>query len=230
MNILLRSELEHETIASADVYWAITREESEAILDAYAPRDVQYLPVSIDCEKYAVLAPASGRVDCFAHLGTLGLKKSPGMAAFVREVWPIVCEHLPSAELLLGGRVTYGRLGTRPGIRAIGYIEDEVGFLAGARFFLNTQTIGAGVKLPSLVYLAAGRVLVSGDVGVQGMAIQHVVNYWNLRELRETQSLDVFWRQSDLHEQIAGAGRAWVVAHHSRTAICDAMRAVWGGL
>ena len=97
--------IERYSVVAADIVWTISEQERLSIADYYGVSNCEYLPVSIDYERYSSLLIEQGGENSFAHLGTLDMKKSPGMTVFLNEVWANIVKLNPAAVFHLGGRV-----------------------------------------------------------------------------------------------------------------------------
>lgn len=215
--------LERFGLEQADETWAITAEEKQTLIARYGKPNVRFLPVALDVDRYATTVGALGSPARFGHLGTLDLKKSPGMVRFLRRIWPHIHSQYKEAELVLGGKVTASARLAGRSVTCMGYVEDELAFLASIRYFVNPQSMGAGIKLKSLVGMAAGRILVSTGVGVQGMNVEHGVHYWNIDTLEAADDLRSIWQDDALNRNIGAAGRSWVEEHHAPRVVEEVM-------
>jgi hypothetical protein len=213
------ARLERDALEQADAIWAITEDEAAAFKQRHRGRQVGCLPIAVDVERYAAVGTCGNAPDRFGHLGTLDWKKSPGMTRFLRDIWPDIRRHRPRAELVLGGRVTAARRLAGQGVSVLGYVPDDRAFLSDIDIFVNPQTIGAGIKLKSLVSLAAGRVLLSTAIGVQGMRVRHGTHYLDLDLLHRRRQVDRLWCDAAQSRHIAECGRAWVREHHCEAAV-----------
>lgn len=225
MEHLRWARLERRSVECADMVWTISDAERVYMTDFYDNENFCYAPVSIDIERYSSVGIQQGHKKWMAHLGTLDLKKAPGMLSFIERIWPRLKAYDPDLELHLGGKCTADMIPNTDAVVLHGYVEEDVDFYRNARFSINPQKIGAGVKLKSLVAMACGRVLVSTSIGVEGLDIEHGVHYINYEHLYEMNDFELFQDDQKL-SALAQAGRTWVQAHHSRDVVADAIAAL----
>ncbi|HSM03750.1 MAG TPA: glycosyltransferase [Longimicrobiales bacterium] len=133
------------------------------------------LPLAVPVDRYRDLG--KGDPDTLVHVGTADERKGAGLADFVQRVWPEVRRRRPAASLLLGGRGTERFDDPVAGVSGLGFVPDDRVVLARGGIFVNPQKVGSGVKLKSLVALAAGRCLLSYAEGVRGVGGTHDADY-----------------------------------------------------
>ena len=74
------------------------------------------------------------------------------------------------ANLLLGGINSEQFTNPELNIVGAGWVKDDREILSQGLIALNTQEIGSGINLKSIVAMSAGRALVSTQKGVEGIA------------------------------------------------------------
>lgn len=97
-----------------------------------------------------------------------------GLEWFVRAVWPSIVASYPEATLTVIG--TYAPasvidLGSRPGVRVLGYVPDLDPHLDRAALVVAPLRYGAGMKGKVTDAMAAGVPVVTTSVGAQGLDI-----------------------------------------------------------
>lgn len=87
-----------------------------------------------------------------------------------REVWPIVRQQCPDAELLLAGphEAAISMLGDLPGVRVAGFVEDLGELFGSARLVLAPLWSGAGFRVKNATALAHGVPVVTNELGSRG--------------------------------------------------------------
>ncbi len=111
----------------------------------------------------------------FVFLGLLSLPHNDdGLRWFLREVWPIVVDRLPSARLRVVGREARGGLlrlaaGFADSVSVEGYVEDLSSIFISAAALINPLRFGSGIKLKVIEALARGLPVVSTTVGAEGI-------------------------------------------------------------
>lgn len=162
------------------------------------------------------------------YLGSADLRKGDALHRLIREGWPLIRMAIPDAELILGGRGTEAFHRPDQGITGMGFIEDEKSFLTSGEIFLNPQQMGAGIKLKSLVAAAAGKLLISTSVGVEGTGLkseEHSIVADTFPEMAEK----AIWylKNPDESRSIAERGRSFVRQAYSKESFYRAMERVF---
>lgn len=170
-------ELEDKIFKRVDFAWAIT--ESNLLDYQKSHMDVQAVfPVWIECNEYTEDKIGFDSKNVVAHLGGSDLRKMDGLRRLIEETWPIVAEDVQQAKLILGGQKSELLDAPKRNIQGYGFIKDERTFLSKSRIFVNPQVSGSGIKIKSLVALAAGRILISTKNGVDGIGGQNGYHYY----------------------------------------------------
>ncbi len=155
-------------------------------------------------------------------IGTIDYRKEGGLHKFIQEAWPIIKSKSPECRLILGGINTERYDNRESGISGLGFISDIEQFLEKGYIFLNSQHIGSGIKLKSLVAMAWGKLLVTTSVGVQGIDGVHGEHFLccdkseNLAEL----IIEVLENPQD-KKVIAENSRAFVEKYYSRESFLE---------
>ena len=119
-----------------------------------------------------------GAADRIVHVGSADLRKGHGLQWFVDDVWPLVRERRPNAELHLGGRNTNRFHRPSEGVIGVGFVEDDQAFMERGGIFINPQKRGSGLKIKSVVSMLAGRALVSTETGIEGVKGQDGTHFY----------------------------------------------------
>ncbi|MFX0537508.1 glycosyltransferase [Ornithinimicrobium sp. Y1847] len=110
----------------------------------------------------------------------------------LREVWPLVHQRVPSAQLSLVGAGSTSELAAETertaGACSLGYVDDLDDVLAAASVALVPLLDGAGVKFKTIEALLAGVPVVTTSIGAEGI-----------------QPVDLFWRVTDDTQEFANA-------------------------
>ena len=99
---------------------------------------------------------------------------SPNTVAAIRlatDVWPLVRQRLPQAELWLAGLHPTAEVQALAGagIRVVGAVDDLAAAFAQARTLLAPVFSGSGVRIKLLTAMAHGLPVVSNDLGLRGV-------------------------------------------------------------
>jgi hypothetical protein len=206
-------EMECRTLSVVDRFWTITGADSEAYARLHSRRSDGVFGVLIEVARYAHVT--AGSWSRLLYLGSSDLRKSHGLRRFLNECWPVLRRAHPGIEFLIGGTGTDCFHCPAAGVRGIGYVEDEVEFLGQGRTLLNPQEAGSGIKLKSLVAMAARKLLISttnGVSGIDGKSGHHFIAADTAGKMVE--AFELLWRDQQRAEIIATAGRNLVNARY----------------
>ncbi|HSM34909.1 MAG TPA: glycosyltransferase family 4 protein [Longimicrobiales bacterium] len=160
---------ERQTVHRLDRVWTLSGRDAEEVLRRYGRAPDGVLPVAIDVDRYGGVPP--GDPSTVVHVGSADLRKGHGLRWFLDAVWPDVRLAAPDARLVLAGRGTERLRRDAAGVSGLGFVEDDREVLRRGTVFVNPQQVGSGVKIKSLVAMAAARCLVTTPKGVEGIAV-----------------------------------------------------------
>lgn len=158
---------EKKALEHADKVWAITDHDRKRYREKFGFSADGTLGVSLDAERFET--PIVGSPESIVYLGSFDIRKSLGISKFVTEIFPRLTAPFPGLSLSLGGKGSEKFDGSSEGVHGVGFVDDEVEFLNRGLIFVNPQESGSGIKLKSLHALAAGKVLLTTPVGIQGI-------------------------------------------------------------
>ncbi len=87
---------------------------------------------------------------------------------FFREVWPLVRQRLPQAEIDVAGALC-ASVPAGPGVNLLGHVPDLAGFYSACPVLVNPIQAGTGLKIKTIEALACGRPIVATRVGGEGL-------------------------------------------------------------
>jgi len=175
---------EKSVCEAVDKVWAISQDDARDYADRLSVRTDGIVGVCMDVDRYAHVQ--AGDAKTIVHIGTADLRKGKGLTDFVQEVWPQVRAKVADARLVLAGRGTESYADPELGIEGLGFVDDDRDVLKQGRIFVNTQQIGAGVQLKSVVAMLAGKALVSTSMaaeGIDGQDGEHFVVAKSVKEM-----------------------------------------------
>lgn len=160
----------------ADHYWTITEEDIQLSAKQFKRKAEGYIDCDIDTSKFDSL-PA-GDPFTFLYLGSADIRKSHGLKIFIEDTWkPLRKRYGNKIQFILGGRNTEQFTDLPNGIQGLGFIKEDLVFLSKGSLFVNPQKAGSGLKLKSLIAMAAGRVLITSTNGSLGLKGVHEQDY-----------------------------------------------------
>ena len=158
---------ENAALHDADHVWSITEDDQKEFEKRFSISAEAVVGIRLDEGRFAM--PIGGDTNTLLYLGSFDVRKRQGIEVFVREVFPKLREKFPDLRLILGGKGSENFDEASPGVEARGFVDDEAAFMAEGLVVVNPQDSGSGIKLKSLHALAAGKVLLTTPVGVQGI-------------------------------------------------------------
>ncbi len=150
------------------------------------------------------------------HLGTLDLRKTHGMRKFIQGSFRRLRSDYPDVCLILGGRNTERFNNPSSGVYGLGFVPDEAEFMGRGSIFVNTQLVGSGVKLKSLIALSYGKTVVSTRKGMEGIDVEsnrHCVIVEHVDEMYE--AISEFFAAPERITKIASNAPAVVIDGYS---------------
>lgn len=156
--------------ARADAVQALNLEDAQR-LEALLGRPVSVRPLAVPLPATAA-APASAPPRAL-FLGDYTHHPNPEAAVrLARDVWPLVRERVPEAELWLAGPradASVRALAGRPNVRVLGYVENLETLMREVRLMLAPLFSGGGSRIKVLTALAHGLPVVSNRLGLRGV-------------------------------------------------------------
>jgi glycosyltransferase involved in cell wall biosynthesis len=141
-----------------------------------------------------------------------------GVLYFCREILPLVRNAIPDVTFTIVGRApthTVRKLAEEPGVEVTGRVEDVRPYLADAVAYVVPLRIGGGTRLKIFEAMAAGRAVVSTNVGAEGLPTVHG-RHLLLADTPEefSQAVITLLRNAALREAIEREARALVTTHY----------------
>lgn len=215
-------KFERRSTQLADVNWTITEDDKFLSEQAYSTKIDGVFDSDIDLAAYEEVSSGDSRV--ILYLGSADQRKSHGLIQFVKNVWAQLINdtELGDVRFSLGGKRTDLFTEASECIDGRGFVDDEFSFLGEGLFFLNPQQAGSGLKLKSLIAMAAGKVLITtpnGALGLGGNAGEHYVVAESAEEMVEM--LKSLFLDEGRARRIAKAGQKYVQQNFSHDALAE---------
>ncbi|TOF69954.1 hypothetical protein CGJ18_23500, partial [Vibrio parahaemolyticus] len=109
--------------------------------------------------------------------GTADTRKGADLLNFVSTAWPLVMKVFPNARLVLGGKGTEMLSNADYNIVGLGFVDSDKTILQEGNIFINPQMTGSGIKIKSIIAMAAKKVLVTTPVGIEGIDANQGVHF-----------------------------------------------------
>lgn len=107
----------------------------------------------------------------FFHLGSMDwIPNQEAVDFLLEEVWPLVRERLPNAELrLLGKNMDRNEDEVPPGVQVVGEVEDAKDAILKNGIMLVPLRSGSGIRVRIVQGMALGKAIVSTSLGLSGI-------------------------------------------------------------
>ncbi|MFA7123804.1 MAG: glycosyltransferase family 4 protein [Candidatus Delongbacteria bacterium] len=159
-------KFEKQIFESANFVWAISEKDKNTYFNRYKLKCDGVISIEYQADLKII---GYEDINNIIYLGSVDLRKKEGMKSFIDISWPIIKNSLPNAKLLLGGNNTESFSNINKSIYGYGKIENQSDFLKKGLIFINTQTTGSGIKLKSIIAMLSSRLLITTDIGIEGI-------------------------------------------------------------
>jgi polysaccharide biosynthesis protein PslH len=124
---------------------------------------------------HAVSQPGTGNQEpgTVFHIGAMDWKPNhDGVHWLVDEIWPIVLQSVPDAQLHLAGKsMSKTEFTGKPGVVPHGQVADANEFMSRYTIMAIPLRSGGGVKVKAIEGMFAGKAIVTTNVGAEGIAM-----------------------------------------------------------
>ena len=155
-----------------DVLLAITHDEARTIAPVLRPS--QKLVTARHAVSTPDLEPSASNV--VLYMGSDNPSNQTAVSWLLERVWPSVMARQPNATLRLvgpiGDAVRKTPLASTPGVEIVGFVERPTDELARAAVCVAPYLYGSGLKIKVIEAAAAGRIVVTTTVGVEGSGLE----------------------------------------------------------
>lgn len=183
---LVGYETEAAVLNKFDGIIAIQEKERNVFQSMVAPHiPVVCAPSGVDVELIRSLAPdvpskadlASQRIvkgisgPRLLFLGGAHQGNVIALETFLRDIWPAVLERLSGHKLTLivAGNVYSRKRRSLRGVVFLGYVDDLEWLYDAVDIVINPSFVGSGLKIKSMDALARGKLLITTEVGIDGI-------------------------------------------------------------
>ncbi|MDR6423178.1 SAM-dependent methyltransferase/glycosyltransferase involved in cell wall biosynthesis [Paraburkholderia phenoliruptrix] len=213
---LRREEL--RAMALSDATIVVSRLEYDIVKEALPEVNVHRIPIPrLPVRSTSTFADRAGVVFVggFAHRPNID-----AVMFLVMEIWPIVRQHLPKAELrIVGSNVTpevQALDNPAAGVKIVGFVEDLDGVMSTARLSVAPLRFGAGIKGKVVSSLLHGLPCVLSKMASEGMGLvdgEHVLEGETAEEIAA--AIVRLHEDPQLWQRIADAGYLAASAEYS---------------
>lgn len=153
-----------------DLLLPITDDDASVVRQLLPEKDILTLPVGIDTGR---LAKSQEQKEWKGyHIGAMDwLPNAEGIKWFLEEVWPAIRSEFPGFEFHFAGRKMpeYFKATNWPGAYCAGEVPDAGAFIADKSILFVPIRSGGGLRVKILEAMAQGKLVISTDVGMQGI-------------------------------------------------------------
>ncbi|WOH53849.1 glycosyltransferase [Bradyrhizobium sp. sBnM-33] len=153
--------LGRQVLEKADHVW-LASEKDTAVLDRRHVTTLPNLPLSSTGDEINALKPSAAESKILLSVGDWGRKQNTdGMNWYLRQVWPLIRERVPQAELRIAGATqsSFAReWGAKQNVSVLGFVDELRSEYEKAAVIATPITWGGGTKIKVLEALAYGRV------------------------------------------------------------------------
>ncbi|MFH1078814.1 MAG: glycosyltransferase [Pseudomonadota bacterium] len=196
---------------------------------------ISIIPNGVDTEYFKTVKRES-REPLFLFIGSLHVNPANQEALLITlsKLFPEIKRHLPNAQLCVigAGLPEYIRkVYSRPDIQFLGEVDDVRPYFALAVAVLLPMISGSGTKLRIPTAMAAGRVIITTEVGLAGFDLtngKHIL----LENDIETMAIHAvrLYHDDPWRESIEKEARQFAVDHFDWQHIFDSQKTIYDGL
>lgn len=193
---------------NADLILAITKTDADAMRESNANTHIVVAPFGIKTTNDNTGFP-SGPLKVY-HIGAMDwLPNQEAVSWFLKEVWPALHRQTPDVEFHLAGRGMPDSFKENlpQGVCCHGEVTDAKAFIADKHVLVVSLRSGSGIRVKTLEAMAAGKLVISTDIGMQGIDAQPDLHYLRANTAQEfTHLIASASTHPDIAESIARAG------------------------
>lgn len=197
-------------------------------VDAHAVNDIgvqiHTTPFGVDLNG---IKPNEGEQWVGYHLGAMDwLPNQEGIKWFLQDVWPAIHRDMPEFKFHFAGRnmpVEFYQ-NVPEGVVCEGMVPSADEFIADKKILIVPIMSGGGIRVKILEAMAAGKVIISTSVGMQGIDAVPQKHYL-LADTAEEMLEEVTWCMNNTHdaEIMAQRAQAYVKEHFSIDVIAKSL-------
>ena len=172
-------QYEVRQLKSYDHLAAITRRDLERFRQLGYEGSATVTPIGVDSRTYVPDFSSFQKPLSLSFIGSLDwMPNLEGLKWFLEEVWPAVHAKHPKLTLHIAGRNTPGWLlrMNRPGISVEGEVPSATQFINQHSLMVVPLLSGSGMRAKILEGMALGKAVISTDMGMEGIGVQHGVH------------------------------------------------------
>lgn len=169
-------KFENQALFDFDQLIAITEPDMEAFRGLGFQNIGVVAPVGINLNEYANKTVDASAIERLCFIGALDwMPNQHGLVWFLETVWPRLRGHFPDAQFHIAGKNTPDWIRQKVGQLATvhGEVPDAKAFILQNGVLVAPLFSGSGIKIKVLEGMALGRVVVTTEIGTEGIPAQN---------------------------------------------------------
>jgi glycosyltransferase involved in cell wall biosynthesis len=163
--------------ASADWVTVVSEQDRAQLLEIAPASTITVVPNCIDVAAYAT-KPETTTIDkSLVFTGKMDYRPNvDAVLWFADKIWPLINHQVPGVTWAVVGQQPHPRLRSlslQAGITITGWVAEVLPYISAAAVFIMPFRVGSGTRLKLIEAMAAGKAIVSTQVGVEGFDVQH---------------------------------------------------------
>ncbi len=162
---------------NADWVTVVSQSDRHHLLQLIPDIKTSIVPNSIDVDEYREKCSIEGIPFDILFTGKMDYRPNVDSAIwFAQAIWPIIRKARPTTTwAIVGQKPTSNiqRLNDLNGVTVTGYVKEVAPYMAGAKVFVLPFRVGSGTRLKMIEAMAAGKAIVSTEVGAEGYGFQN---------------------------------------------------------
>ena len=208
----------------------VSQRDADTLLKLNPSLPVAVIPNGVDLEHFV---PTGEEPDTPSLLFTGNLAYRPNLDAaqrLVREIFPLVRQAVPDAELLLVGANPPQDLRDHkgPGVQVTGAVPDLRPYFESARVYVSPLRLGAGIKNKILEALAMQKAIVATSLSCDGIDVTHGQNVILAEQAQDIARATIrLLQDAPLRTRLAVAGRELIEEHYTWRRVAESYEALY---
>jgi glycosyltransferase involved in cell wall biosynthesis len=210
---------ELEMLRKTDGIVAITPTDAAFFEKHSGKTPVISIPFGIELGKYKVPVGQPATTDLF-HIGSMNwYPNEEGIIWFLSKVWPLLTQELPSLKFYLAGREMPDWLKNlnSTNVEVVGEVPDALEFMHNHAVMVVPLFSGSGIRIKIIEAMAAGRAVISTEIGAEGIPITHGENILIANTVDEFIEMIKKVQDTGLRQKIGNNARKLVLSQHDNS-------------
>lgn len=223
---------EHKIWKKAPMVTAVSQEDASVMQEAGVNK-VEIVPNGVDVTEFVYKAkPSFSKAPNFLFVGDFRwFPNTDALHILLDEIWPVVKNAYPDANLRVVGRHMNSRIVTAVE-QSGGEVGQDVADISveyrNADILIAPHGIAGGTKFKMLEAMASGCVVITTPEGAAGLNLTAGKHYLEAKNPAEyVVQIQKLWTNTKIYKTVAAAARKHVEDHFSWDAISSRLDAVW---